>query len=70
MGSAAPNLIVTELQRVFKFQQENIKVHLFPSGGGFGRRYYPDMAVEAAFISKEAGNVPVKMIWTREDDHQ
>lgn len=70
VGSQAPNLIVTELQRVFKYPEENIKVHLFPSGGGFGRRYYPDMAVEAAFISKEAGNVPVKMIWTREDDHQ
>lgn len=70
VGSQAPNLIVTELHRVFQFPEENIKVHLFPSGGGFGRRYYPDMAVEAAFISKEAGNVPVKMIWTREDDHQ
>lgn len=70
MGSQAPNLIISEIKRVFTLQEEKIKVHLFPSGGGFGRRYYPDMAVEAAFISKEAGNVPVKMIWTREDDHQ
>ncbi|HEY9049070.1 MAG TPA: molybdopterin cofactor-binding domain-containing protein [Ohtaekwangia sp.] len=70
MGSQAPNLIVSELKRIYHFPEEKIKVHLFPSGGGFGRRYYPDMAVEAAFISKEAGNVPVKMIWTREDDHQ
>jgi isoquinoline 1-oxidoreductase beta subunit len=70
IGSQAPNLIVTELQRVFQFPEEKIKVHSFPSGGGFGRRYYPDMAVEAVFISKEAGNLPVKMIWTREDDHQ
>lgn len=70
MGSQAPNLIVTELQRVFKFPEEKIKVHLFPSGGGFGRRYYPDMAVEAVFIARETGNLPVKMIWTREDDHQ
>jgi isoquinoline 1-oxidoreductase subunit beta len=70
MGSQAPNLIVTELQRVFKFAEENIKVHLFPSGGGFGRRYYPDMAVEAVFIARETGEAPVKMIWTREDDHQ
>jgi isoquinoline 1-oxidoreductase beta subunit len=43
-------------------------VHLLPSGGGFGRRYYPDFAVEAAFISRAAGNIPVKMLWTREDD--
>ena len=70
IGSQAPHLIVSEIHRVFKIPEDNIKINLFPSGGGFGRRYYPDMAVEAAFISKEAGNVPVKMIWTREDDHQ
>lgn len=70
MGSQAPNLIVTELQRVFNFREEQVKVHLFPSGGGFGRRYYPDMAIEAVFIARETGTMPVKMIWTREDDHQ
>lgn len=70
LGTQAPHLIVSELQRVFKFSEDKIKIHLFPSGGGFGRRYYPDMALEAAFISSEAGNLPVKMIWTREDDHQ
>ena len=70
LGSQAPNLVVTELQRLFRFAEDRIKVHCFPSGGGFGRRYYPDMAVEAVFISREAGHVPVKMIWTREDDHQ
>ncbi|HTF20083.1 MAG TPA: molybdopterin cofactor-binding domain-containing protein [Chryseolinea sp.] len=68
VGSQAPNLIVTELQRVFNFKEANIVVHNHLSGGGFGRRYYPDMAIEAAFISREAG-APVKMIWTREDDH-
>jgi isoquinoline 1-oxidoreductase beta subunit len=69
LGTQAPHLIVFELNRVFRFAEDKIKIHLLPSGGGFGRRYYPDMAVEAAFISKEAGHVPVKMLWTREDDH-
>jgi isoquinoline 1-oxidoreductase beta subunit len=67
-GSQAPNLIVSEVSNLLKLPPESIRVHLFPSGGGFGRRYYPDFAVEAAFISREAGNVPVKMMWTREDD--
>ena len=70
LGTQAPHLIVSELNRVFKFPEDKVKINLFPSGGGFGRRYYPDMAVEAAFISKSAGNLPVQMIWTREDDHQ
>jgi isoquinoline 1-oxidoreductase subunit beta len=69
IGTQAPHLIVSELHRAFGFAEDTIKIHLHVSGGGFGRRYYPDMAVEAAFISKEAGNVPVKMVWTREDDH-
>jgi isoquinoline 1-oxidoreductase subunit beta len=70
VGSQAPNLISSELARLYGFSEEKIKIHLHASGGGFGRRYYPDMAVEAAHISKAAGNVPVKMMWTREDDHQ
>jgi isoquinoline 1-oxidoreductase beta subunit len=69
MGSQAPNLIVTELQRVFNLAESDIIVHNHISGGGFGRRYYPDMAIEATHISREAGGATVKMIWTREDDH-
>jgi CO/xanthine dehydrogenase Mo-binding subunit len=67
-GSQAPNLIVDELKALLMLPAEAVRVHLLPSGGGFGRRYYPDFAVEAAFVSREAGNIPVKMLWTREDD--
>ena len=46
---------------------DQVKVNVTLMGGGFGRRLEHDYAVEAALVSK-ASNVPVKVIWTREDD--
>ena len=45
-----------------------ITVHTTYIGGGFGRRLESDYVVEAVEISRAAGNVPVKVVWTREDD--
>ncbi|HKF41816.1 MAG TPA: molybdopterin cofactor-binding domain-containing protein, partial [Thermoanaerobaculia bacterium] len=54
---------------ILGLKPEQVKVHTTFLGGGFGRRATPTSQVpaEAAHVAKAAG-VPVKIVWTREDD--
>jgi isoquinoline 1-oxidoreductase beta subunit len=50
-------------------KKEDVTVNVTLLGGGFGRKSFPDYAVEAAVLSKKSGK-PVKVVWSREDDIQ
>lgn len=53
--------------KVLGFTTDQVEVHPCFMGGAFGRRSVADYTVEAALIARAVG-LPVKLIWTREED--
>ncbi|UCE88493.1 MAG: xanthine dehydrogenase family protein molybdopterin-binding subunit, partial [Pseudomonadota bacterium] len=55
--------------RITGLPATTVKVHTTYLGGGFGRRSEQDFVTDAVELSQATG-VPVKVMWTREDDIQ
>jgi isoquinoline 1-oxidoreductase beta subunit len=66
-GTQFQQLIPHVVAGVTGLKPEQVEVQTTFLGGGFGRRLEMDFVIAAAEISKAAG-MPVKMVWSREDD--
>jgi isoquinoline 1-oxidoreductase beta subunit len=65
--SQAPTWAQREVAKALGLRVDRVKLHVPFLGGAFGRRAVPDVAVEAAQVSR-AARTPVQVLWTREDD--
>lgn len=62
-----PNGVKSFLAKKYGMDENNVIINYTFMGGAFGRRSLTDVPEEAADLSKKAG-VPIKVIWSREDD--
>jgi len=69
VGSQFQTVDQAAAAKVLGLDPSKVKLNTMLAGGGFGRRANPvsDYVVEACEIAKQA-KVPVKTVWTREDD--
>lgn len=70
-GEQMQTLTQLKMSAVMGVKLNNVKINMLLAGGSFGRRGNPvaDYQTEAAHILKAIqGRVPVKLLWTREDD--
>ncbi len=69
IGSQDPLRCKHHVAEALGLEPDRVQVNNHVMGGGFGRRALTDVAIQAAKISQAAG-VPVKLIWSREEDIQ
>jgi isoquinoline 1-oxidoreductase beta subunit len=65
--SQAPDMAQNIVSEVTGVPREQVNVRTTYLGGGFGRRVLWDYVLEAALVAREF-DVPVKTVWSREDD--
>jgi isoquinoline 1-oxidoreductase beta subunit len=67
LGTQNPLGFANEIADVLDMDLSQVSVHNQYLGGGFGRRAFPDFAIQAARIAADV-HYPVKLIWSREED--
>ena len=67
-GTQSPSPGVTAVANATGLAKDKIKLNTVFLGGGFGRRGEVDYIKTAALVAREMPNVPVKVLYSREDD--
>jgi isoquinoline 1-oxidoreductase beta subunit len=68
VGTQTPSLAVKIAAQVAQVNSDQVKLHQFFLGGGFGRRLDVDMVGQAVAIALHTNGAPVQLIWSREED--
>ena len=66
-GVQDPHSVIADVSSAMGVEKNAIKLNNCYLGGGFGRRRHSDYVLEAVTISAEM-QMPVQMIWSRQDD--
>jgi isoquinoline 1-oxidoreductase beta subunit len=67
-GTQIPRFLVDGVAGVTGIDAKNIRLHVLPMGGSFGRRLEDDYVKQAALLAQAHPGVPIKLTWTREED--
>ncbi len=67
-GNQAPLVLADKAADAAGLSADQVTVHTLFMGGGFGRRAEADVAILAAKVAKAMPDVPVKVMWSREED--
>ena len=67
VGTQSQGPVQGILGQVASVTPAKVTINTMMLGGGFGRRFAPDFAIDATLLSKISGK-PVKLIYAREDD--
>ncbi len=66
-GNQWQSLTLPAVAKALEVPEDQVILHQYYLGGGFGRRLFGDYAIPSALTAKAVGK-PVKMVFTREDD--
>ncbi|ANO50310.1 xanthine dehydrogenase family protein molybdopterin-binding subunit [Woeseia oceani] len=66
-GTQNPLGFALEVAKALDIDADDVTLHNQYLGGGFGRRAFPDYAIQAARIARESA-YPVQLIWSRAED--